>query len=37
VLTTELDKIRPGTVTSRTGALVLFPTLVGRAELAFGG
>jgi hypothetical protein len=36
VLTTALDKIRPGTVTSRAGALVLYPTLVGRADLSFG-
>jgi hypothetical protein len=35
VLTTKLDKIKPGDVSSRAGALVVQPVLVGEAEVAF--
>jgi Domain of unknown function (DUF4403) len=34
VLTTDLSRIEPGVVASRPGALVLYPVLVGRAELS---
>jgi hypothetical protein len=37
VLTTKLDKIKPGDVTSRAGALVVQPVLIGNAEVAFEG
>jgi hypothetical protein len=37
VLTTKLDKIKPGDVSSRAGALVVQPVLVGEAEVAFEG
>jgi hypothetical protein len=34
ILTTDLSRIEPGVVASRPGALVLYPVLVGRADLS---